>query len=163
MGHIRLSVVVKVTYAHTVYLFLSNCCYSSRLELLRHWPQPHLCPLGWPKSPGGWYEAGRNPRVLYQGPCSFQGQKLAWNVCPFKSERCSLVVPNRAPHSCSSGRGSCQEHWCEWKKDLATIHTDETALLNKKKLDKKFGFFPNPKNTPRKSLSYVQIEASKLL
>lgn len=40
------------------------------------------------------------------------------------------------------------------------------ALLNKKELYKSLGFFfffPNHKNSPRKSLRYVQIESSKFL
>lgn len=41
--------------------------------------------------------------------------------------------------------------------------TDEIALLNKKKLYKMFGFFPNPKSLPKKSLRCVQIGASKSL
>lgn len=111
-----------------------------------------------------WSRGGRNPRVLSQGPHAFQRQKLAWNVCPFKSVRYTLQLYQIGlPTQCSSGRGSCRKHSYEWKKNLATIHPDEIALLNKKKLYQKFGFFSNHKNIPRKSLSYVQIEASKLL
>lgn len=39
---------------------------------------------------------------------------------------------------------------------------DEIALLDKKKLWK-VGCFPNHRGVSRKSLSYVQIDASKLL
>lgn len=61
------------------------------------------------------------------------------------------------------GRASCQKHRAGRKKELAMIHTDEIALLNKKKLYKMFGFSPNLKSLPRKSLRYVQVGASTLL
>lgn len=60
-------------------------------------------------------------------------------------------------------RASCQKHQGVWEKDLAMIHMDEIALLNKRKLYKMFGFSPNPKSLPRKSLRYVQVGASTLL
>lgn len=64
----------------------------------------------------------------------------------------SFVVPNRAPPhppKCSSGRDSCQKHLYEWN-DLATIRTEEIALLKTRKLDKKsagfLGFFSHHEN-----------------
>lgn len=96
-------------------------------------------------------------------PIPSRDVSFAWNVCPFRSVRGTLVVPNGALPKCFFGRASCQKHRGGWKKDLAMIHADEIALLNKKKLYKMFGFFPNPKSLPRKSLHYVQIGASTLL
>lgn len=123
-------------------------------------PSPTLCPLVW-------YKVGRNPRVLHQGSPSFQKHRPGWSVCPFKSVRCTLLLYQIPPPAkCSSGRGSCQKHWYEWKKGPATIPTDKIALLNAKMLDLKKSlvfFFLIIKISPGKSLSYVQIKASKLL
>ena len=80
--------------------------------------------------------------MLYQGPHSIQGQKLAWNVCPFKYVRYTLLLYQirLPPPKVLFWKGvSARGTGVNKKKNLATIHTDEIALLNKKKLYKQFG------------------------
>lgn len=48
----------------------------------------------------GWFKEGRISRVLCQGPHSFRGRQFAWNACPFRSVRCTLVVPNGGLPTC---------------------------------------------------------------
>ena len=141
---------------------LTHCTFSLQTAVaVQGWgfygiyctPSPTVHPLGW-------YKVGRSHRALYQGPPSFQGDKHAWNMCPGQSVRCTLVIPNRAPCSMLFWKRFPQKHWNEGK-DPATTDIDESALLDTKKLDRKFDFFfsSNHKNIPRKSLSYIQIKA----
>lgn len=80
----------------------------------------------------------------------------------------SFVVPNRAPPPTPATSALLEEVPTSStgvnERGTQPRLTGGIALLNKKELYKSLGFFfPNHKNSPRKSLSYVQIEASKFL